>query len=259
MQTCIEDIRSWMSANHLKLNETKTEFLVIGKNNLDHSKHVIKIGDDIVNSTEKAKNIGAILDSNLDLTTHVNSICHSSYYHLHNIGKIRKYLTTKSTEALIHALITSKLDHLNSLLYGLPEYLVKRLQTVQNSAARLLTRTSKREHITPILKELHWLPVSQRIVYKICLTTFKVIHQKSPQYLTELITLYKPTRCLRSENKSLLVAKRFKKRKAGYRCFEYAAANCWNALPQDVRNCHELSHFKVMLKTFLFKQLYNLS
>jgi len=258
MQACIEDIRSWMNVNHLKLNETKTEFLVIGKNNLDNNNHVIKIGDDMVNATEKAKNIGAILDSNLDLTTHVNSICHSSYYHLYSIGKIRKYLSTKSTEALIHALITSKLDHLNSLLYGLPEYLIKRLQTVQNSAARLLTRNNKREHITPILKELHWLPVSQRIVYKICLTTFKVMHQKSPQYLTELITLYKPIRCLRSENKSLLIAKRLKKKKAGYRCFQYAAANCWNALPVDVRHCHELSSFKILLKTFLFKQAYSL-
>jgi hypothetical protein len=256
MQDCIQDIRSWMNDNHLKLNDSKTEFLVIGQNKTYSNTHSITIGDDIVYASNNARNIGAIFDSKLNLSSHVNNICRSSYHHLYNIGKNRKYLSSNATETLIHALISSKLDHLNSLLYGLPDYLIKRLQLVQNNAARLITRNKKREHITPVLKELHWLPIPQRIVYKICLTTFKILQQQAPQYLSNLITPYRPTRALRSSQQNLIAVKRIKKKRAGNRAFEIAAATCWNNLPNDMRNCDNMLAFKTLLKTFLFKEAY---
>ena len=98
----------------------------------------------------------------------------------------------------------SKLDICNSLLYGLPQYLIDRLQAVQNCAARLVTRSRKHDHITPILKQLHWLPVYSRIKYKILLLTFKALHGLAPSYITEILQPYRSSRSLRSASKRLL-------------------------------------------------------
>ena len=91
---------------------------------------------------------------------------------LHKIGKIRQFLTKEATKQLVHALVISRIDFCNSLLYSLPDVHTNKLQRIQNSAARLITRTKCREHITPILKQLHWLPVKSRINYKILLLTY---------------------------------------------------------------------------------------
>ena len=103
---------------------------------------------------------------------HISSICKSATYYLRNISRIRKFLSKKTTEILVHAFVSSKLDQCNSLLYNVPKCTLKKLQSVQNAAARLITCSKKYDHITPILKELHWLPVSERIKFKIMLLTF---------------------------------------------------------------------------------------
>ena len=102
----------------------------------------------------------------------------SAFYHLPTISRTRKYLSTQTTEILIHAFVTSKLGHCNSLLYNVPKNFIKKLQSVQNVAARLITRSRKCDHITPILFDLHWLPVSERIKFKILLLTFKALRQQ---------------------------------------------------------------------------------
>ena len=117
------------------------------------------------------------------------------------ISRTRKYLSSQTTEILIHTFGTSKLDHCNSLLYiNVPKNVIKKLQSVQNAAARLITRSRKCDHITPILLHLHWLPVSERIKFKILLLTFKALHQQSPTYIQDLITRYLPSRPLRSSS-----------------------------------------------------------
>jgi hypothetical protein len=116
---------------------------------------------------------------------------------LHNIGLIRKFLTPEASATLINALVTSKLDSLNSLLIGLPQQVLAKLQRVQNCAARVITRTSRMDHITPVLNELHWLRVKERIEYKVILLTFKCLTKSAPSYLRDLITPYYPTRALR--------------------------------------------------------------
>ena len=92
----------------------------------------------------------------------------------------------------------------NSILYGLPTVEHEKLQRVQNIAARLITGSSRRDHITPVLKNLHWLPVKLRITFKILLLTYKILNGQSPSYLTSLISSYEPVRSLRSSNHSLL-------------------------------------------------------
>ncbi|CAH3199148.1 unnamed protein product [Porites evermanni] len=107
----------------------------------------------------------------------VNSVCKSAFYHLRHISRIRKFLSSKTTEILIHAFVSSKLDYCNSFLYNVPMYVLKKLPSVQNAAARLITCSRKYDHITPILSDLHWLPVNERIKFKILPLTFKALHQ----------------------------------------------------------------------------------
>lgn len=132
------------------------------------------------------------------MVDHVNSLCRSCYIHIRNIGKIRRFLTTSATEKMVHAFVLSRLDHHNSLLYGLPKYVIENLQRIQNHAACIVSRTLKYDHITPILKDLHWLPVSHRIEYKILLSWH------CPVYISQLIVSYQPARSLRSADQFLI-------------------------------------------------------
>ena len=111
------------------------------------------------------------------------------FYYLHNLRRIRKYLSQDCLVTLIHAFVTSRLDYCNSLMYGLPQCQISKLQRVQNAAARIALDLCKFCHITPALRQLHWLPVVKRIQFKILLLTFKAIHGLSPPYISELITV----------------------------------------------------------------------
>ena len=166
-----------MVANKLKLNGVKTELLVLtARQRPQPPLDSIKIGADII----KAKSIGVWLDSVLSMDVQINNICKTAFFHLRNVAKIRKFLTHRQCEILIHAFISSKLDYCNVLLSDLQQSQINRLQHVQNSAARLLTATSRYEHVTPVLRSLHWLPVSARIDFKILLLVFKVLNGLGP-------------------------------------------------------------------------------
>ena len=177
---------------------------------------------------------------------HVTAVCKSSFFHLRNIFKIRKFLSHDTCKTLIHAFVTARIDYCNSLLYGQPKCILKRLQSVLNSAAsyRLIHLTSRYEHVTPLLIQLHWLPIEQRITFKIAVITFKALHD-----------LIKPTpgRLLRSSNQLLLSTSKFNLKTYGGRSFTIAAPSVWNALPFELRSCNSLSSFKSKLKTWLFK------
>ena len=109
------------------------------------------------------RNIANIFDKHLSFTSQINNVCKSAFYALNNIRKIRKYLESHSTERLIHAFISSRIDNCNSLFCGLPVAEIEKLQRVQNAAARLLTGSKRTEHITPTLRNLHWLPVEKSL------------------------------------------------------------------------------------------------
>jgi hypothetical protein len=160
------------------------------------------------------------------------------------------------TKTLIHALVTSKLDHHNSLLYGLPKCQTDKLQRIQNAAARIIVKSQKRDHITPVLKELHWLPVCERIVYKILLLTFKCLNAEGPIYLKELLHHHTPSRSLRSSSALLLEVPRIKLVTYGTRAFNYIAPVLWNALPLSLRQRKSTDDFKRDLKTYLFRKVY---
>ena len=254
MEACVQDIRIWMRENKLKLNEDKTELVIIAPSRQYHKVkfNSITIGDVEVLGSPTAKNLGAIFDNSMTLNPHITSLIKSCNHQLRSIGRARQYLTYEATEKVIHAFISSQLDNGNSLLYGLPDCLIGKLQRVQNTAARILTRTRKFEHITPVLKSLHWLEVSKRIEFKLLTLTHKCLHGKAPHYLEELVTLHTSSReGLRSSNKDLLVVPKSKHKTMGDRAFAIAAPTLWNQLPFSIRKIDCFDTFKIKLKSHL--------
>ena len=258
IEICLQDIRKWMLANFLKLNDDKTEFLLIyPKSAAPSVNSTIKIGDSIIHSVDSAKNLGVILDKFMDMNNFITHKCKCAMFALYSIAKIRKYLDVDTTRTLVQALITSQLDYANSTLYGLPQKSLHRIQLIQNSAARLIMQTSKRESITPILQQLHWLPIKQRLRYKILLLTFKSIHHQAPEYLSTILIKHEPSRTLRSSSRNLLVVPKSKS-KLFDRSFSVAAPTEWNNIPDDLKLIDNVNAFKSKLKTFLFHDYYNI-
>jgi hypothetical protein len=256
LQLCIAEIREWMCSNFLKLNDDKTEFIVFGSKSQREKVIIpeILIGTSYISPRNKVRNLGAFFDTDLSLHDHISQICKASSFHLRNIGLIRKYLTKEATEQLVHAFVSSRLDMGNSLLYGLPDIQIKRLRRLQNIAARIVTRTNPRAHITPVLKELHWLPIQDRVVFKLLIYVYRSKIGMSPSYLTDLLTPYIPARDLRSSNKDLLTVPRTFTT-YGNRSFGSAAPSLWNALPDYIKCATSLNSFKSKLKTFLMKDM----
>ena len=257
MEACIREIREWMSLNYLKLNDSKTEFVIIGTaHQLQRlTNDTITIGNDNVSASNSARNIGAYFDKNMNMKKHIQSVCRACYCHIRNIGKVRRHLTQKAAQSIIHAFISSRVDHMNALVYGCHKYLLLKLQKIQNNAARIVTRSRRRDHITPVLSHLHWLPIEKRIEYKIQLTTFKALHGLAPGYISDLLTPYEPTRTLRSINLQLLTVPRVRSR-AGERSFAVCGPSLWNKLPANLRAIDEVDSFKAQLKTHLYSQAY---
>ena len=255
----ISDVRSWMISNKLKINDDKTEFLVITQPHLANRVNELKlqIGQCSIFPSPYAKNLGVVFDNTLCMEKQVRNICRSCIFHLRNIGSIRNLLSDSSAAQLVHSLVTSRLDHCNSLLYGLPDNKLNRLQRVQNIAARIITRTSKSEHITPVLQNLHWLPVKCQILYKMLVLAYQVLHESAPKYLCDLLKPYSPSRTLRSSNKLLFVESKTRLKTYGDRSFMAAAPKEWNKLPAPLRCAPSLECFKSELKTYLFKGYYN--
>ena len=204
-----------------------------------------------VSNSSSVRNLGVVFDSELSLKEHVNLVSKSCQHHIRQLRSIRPLLDHDSTVLLANSLVASKLDFCNSLYTGLPKKTINSLQLVQNSLARAVFSSRKFERVTPLLQRLHWLPISQRIDYKIALLTFKTLQLNSPSYLADLLVQYKPSRNLRSENKNLLVVPPFHSC-AGRRSFAYYAPTLWNSLPLSLRSLTSVSSFRSSLKTHLY-------
>ena len=236
IETCIKDIRSWMISNKLNINDDKTELLVISSSRSSVNKDItLTIGNAVISPSSSCRNLGVMFDEHATMDHQISNICRSTHFHLRNINSIRSLLTDKATTQLIHSLVTSRIDYCNSLLYGLPSNKLSKLQRVQNIACRIVCRTPRAAHITPLLREEHWLPVCQRIRYKILLLTYKAIHNTAPLYICNLVTLHKPNRNLRSAYNMELVPPKTKCVTFGDRSFQAAAAKEWNRLPFTIK------------------------
>lgn len=254
LSAVLDSVYLWLSSNRLVVNPSKTEYLLLGtkqqRSKLTSTSLTFK--DITLSPSKSVRNLGVIFDSDLALTKHISSVCSSSYYIIRQLRQIRSSLDHNSCVLLCNALVSSKLDFCNSLYYGLPQSSINRLQLIQNSLARVVCPTvMRRDHVTPTLRKLHWLPIHARITYKIALITHKTLHYKSPEYLSFLLTPYTPARQLRSSDKHFLTVPSLKSA-AARRSFSYAAPTVWNSLPFSLRSETNLNSFRSALKTHLF-------
>ena len=150
----------------------------------------VHVGNNQIDPSTTARNIGVIFDSQLNLESHINSVCRSAYFHLRNIRSVRSMLTDDASSQLIHYLVTVRIDYCNSLLYGLPDQSLNRLQRILNTGARILCRVSKLGHISETLMDLHWHLVQQRDLFIFLILTYQAYHKTAPEYFCHLIIPY---------------------------------------------------------------------
>jgi hypothetical protein len=259
ISNCFSDIKNWMTENKLKLNGDKTEALLIGtKQKLSAIPDAsLLLSDATVPLSTQVKSLGVILDSTLSMQPHIASLTKACFFQLRRIASIRRYLTQDACIKLVICLILSRLDYCNSLLANVPASSLQRLQRIQNSAARLILCKKKRDHITPLFHFLHWLPIKDRITYKLCTLCHKCVNKAAPAYLCSCVQLYTPSRPLRSAADTLTLNTPLTKLKtAGQRAFTFSGPSAWNALPLALRVA-PLDDFKGHLKTYLFRQRYH--
>ena len=260
-KNCLKDIKVWSAQNYLKLNDTKTKFLMITSDkprisavdfdfNLMETKTILE---------NQVKNLGVIIDQKLSLKSQINKVCKFGFYMLKNLWRISSKINDITIKIqLVHSCILSHLDYCNSLYVDLPKKEIKKLQRVMNASVRFiynLRRTAEIIHITPYLKKCHFLPINLRIKFKICVLVYTCIQGIAPVYLRDLL---KPKDSLESlrvhDDNTLLHIPSLSKMNYKNRKFSTVAPRLWNQLPQELRQCESLQQFKSKLKTFYFDQ-----
>ena len=162
-------------------------------------------------------------ESNLSFDKHINNICRACYFHIHGLRHVRSAMSTDIAKTVACAIVSSRPDYCNALLSGMSGSNLEKLQRVQNILARVVTVLRRRDHITPVLKELHWLPIRARTTFKVATVVYRIRERRQPPYLADLISDYVPTRTLRSPTKTLLAEPSFRTN-IGRRSFQYVAA-----------------------------------
>ncbi len=162
ISACLTDISCWMMDHHLQLNLAKTELLVVSANPSFHHNFTFQLGSSNITPSQTARNLGVVIDDELNFSDHITKTAPFCRYALYNIKKIRPFLSEHATQLLVQALVLSRLDYCKALLAGLPASFIKPLQSIQNAAARLIFNEPNRKHVTPLFINLHWLQIAAR-------------------------------------------------------------------------------------------------
>ena len=258
MSSCVTEATSWMASNRLQANPLKTEVLwCCSTRRLHQSPSLpVHVGAVTVPPVTCVRDLGVHLDADLSFRTHVNAVVKSCFASLRQIRSARRCLPRHALLTLIRSLVVSKVDYCNALLVGVPGHLLDRLQSVFNAAARICFSARRSDHVTPLLRDLHWLRVPERIRFCLCVLAYRCLHGTAPNYLAETLQRVADVdsrRRLRSASTSDLVVPRTRRSTIGDRAFPVAAARCWNGLPSDVRDASTLLAFRQRLKTYLFR------
>ena len=198
LEKCIEDVKEWMLTNKLKLNDDKTEIILCNPKKYNVDVDHISIGDEVIEFSDNAKNLGVYLSNNLSMDFHITNLCKSVYFEIKRLRQMSNFIDESSLKTLASSFILSKLDYCNSLFKNTNKEQIQKLQKLQNFAAKVIFKKSLYDHVTPCLIHLHWLPISYRIDFKIAILVFKCLHSLAPKYLSDLIEPYTPSRVLRS-------------------------------------------------------------
>jgi len=259
LRACIDDIMLWSLSMRLKLNPSKSELIWFDRSSklLQCTELSLSTSSSLLSPASTVRDLGVILDSALSLKPQIAAISRACLFHLRRIRQLRSTLDSASLKTLIHCLILTRLDYCNSVLYGLPECTLLPLTRILHQAARLCLGLSYRDHITPALRSLHWLPVCERIRFKLALLMYRACTDHLPSYLSSMVTpcnSVKGRSSLRSasDGKYVVPGTRLV---FGRRSFTVAGPSIWNSLPPHVRNSLSETVFRSKLKTYLFQSI----
>ena len=264
LNKCTSEVKTWLMFQGLLLNSSKSELMVTGTTSqvkhFSEAHEVVSIADSPIVPSSTLRLLGGTFDPNFNFNAHVNNICTSVNIQLRALKHIRKSLDQATANTGATCIIGSRLDYCNSLLAGISNYNLKRLQRLQTHAAKIVLNDYKTAH-NRLLSDLHWLPVAQRIDYKISLLTFKAIVAGEPKYISDMLHSYNPARSLRS-SRQFLLDQPLSKSALHDRAFSILGPKTFNKLPLDVRRLAfansvengqtSFSTFKKQLKTCLF-------
>ena len=259
LQDCISDVANWCSSRRLQLNASKTELIWFGSRfslkKLTENDLTLELDSGSIHPVSVVRDLGVMLDCELSMKQHVTKVASSCFYHLRRLKQIRRLVGQEVTAQLVSAFILSRLDYCNAVLAGLPRATTDPLQRVQNAAARLVLNLRLRDHVTPALRQLHWLPVAGRIRFKLCLLMHRIHTGRAPQYLVDTVqsVITSSRRHLRSSETTDYV-KRTTRTKFGERGFSHSGPAAWNSLPSHLRTIADTNVFKRHLKAFLFTE-----
>ena len=218
----------------------------------------VTVGDDTIHETPVVRNLGMFFNKELKHTAHINRLTSSSFHCLQNVARIQHQLDTQTVKTIIQALVISKLNYCNSILLGIPNYNIAKLQQTQNMACRMVYKLPKSLHITQYLFDAHWLKIPQRIKFKVISIMYKCVNNTAPEYLRELVLSNKelPECTLRSNSRSLLPTSLSRISLVHDCSFKSQGPRLWNRVDIDIRNATNYTVFKSKLKTFLFRECY---
>ena len=264
ISSCTNAISNWFLANDLLLNPSKSEALFVGTRQQvkSVSSETVTVVGNVVKPASQIKLLGVSIDSNVNFNNHVADVCKTTYCHVKALRHIRKNVDYSTANTIACSFVASRLDYCNSVLAGMSDYNVQRLQRVQNSVAKIVKMYQNRANAIKTLRELHWLPIPYRIDYKICVMTYKILTSNQPGYLRSLLQPAITVRSLRSSSSGLSLTVPFCKTATAARAFSHYAPRLWNSLPSPIRNCvsvgsvadsSSLVMFKSLLKTHLFR------
>ena len=262
IQTCICDVKAWATANMPKLNDNKTELMLVTSKRIMHLHNLstsIAIGNAQIPFKQSVKNLGFTLDCHLTMNAHVTNIARTCYFEQRRLASIRRFLKSTATATLVSAFVLSRIDYCNSLLFGSTHDVRYHLQWTQNYAARVILCLPKSCSITTYLRSLHWLPVKVRSTYKIACLCYHCHSSTAPSYVADMLHIkLSHTRNTRSSSYTMPLLNRPAHSKAtlGDRSFSFASSSVWNCIPNDVRCAPSLSSSKSRLKTYLLCSVY---
>ena len=258
LDSCLNDIITWMTTFKLKMNQSKTEIIIYGtRQQLDKLNITsINVGEVNVTCVDHVRDLGVTMTNTLNFDQHIQKKCRIAHVQLRNLWAIRKYLTQKSTESLVHGLVHSHIDFCNSLFSDIPAYQLNRLQRVQNHAARVVFNVSYDQPSAELLKKLHWLPVKARVMFKVLVMVFRVIQGNAPAYLRDMFVANQGRYRLRSQSDLNFTIPR-RRTKLADRSLAVVGPKWWNDLPSALKNIQSEATFKSRLKTHLFKTFYD--
>ena len=242
----MSQIKDWMNEHFLKINPDKTEIIVFLPEHMQ-DKRLINgafLEGECIRFSNTVKCLGVNLDRSLNMEHHVNTTVSLCYKLLGDVACVRHLLSVEDTESLVHSIVGSRLDFSNSLLYGINKNVIQKYQHVQNYAARIISKRNKRQSVSDVLKNLHWLPIEKRIIFKLLTFTYKILNGMAPECFASFISI--------RDHDSLLLHNVYFNSPHGRRSFTYTAPRFWNALPPHIRSSASIDIFKRLTKHYLF-------